>query len=147
MQKIIYIQVVNIMNTEIEARKAHWRDVCNEYLETFCKKHGYTYEPDMWVGDDPGGITEVCDMFVHLDDIRYDVDNDVPEDYFAKWYWKGLEVYELTGKKYMNYPSYCKGAPDGWTEERLEKIREANKRIKEKEEELRQLIEECDYET
>ena len=112
-----------------QARKAHWRDVCNEYLETFCWKHEYQYDPDMWIGNDPGTIVEVCDMFVKMDDIRYDVDNNVPEEYFAKWYWKGLDVYELTGENYMNYPSYCKGAPDKWTDEALDRVREAKKRV------------------
>lgn len=122
--------------------KKQWEDVCNEYARIFCTKHSYRFDPDMWVANDPGSIIEVCDMFVGIDEIRYDVDNNIPEEYFAEWYWKGLEVYELTGKKYMNYPSFCKGAPDEWTQERLEKIREAHKRIEEKEKELKQLIEE-----
>ena len=127
----------------IKALKAEWCDICNQYLKLFCEKHEYTYEPYMWVGDEVGGIIEVCDMFVNFDDIRYDVDNDVPEDYFAKWYWKGLEVYQLTGKKYMNYPSFCKGAPDEWTEERMQAIREMNKRIEQEKEELQKLISGC----
>ena len=113
----------------IEARKAHWKDLCNEYLEEFCNRHEFKYEKDAWIGDDPGTIVMVGDMFVNMDDIRYDVDNDVPEEYFCKWYWKGLDVYELTGEKYMNYPSYCKGAPDKWTNEALDRVREAQKRV------------------
>lgn len=112
-----------------KALKAQWRDICNIYLEEFCKKHEYKYDPDMWIGNDPGTIVEVCDMFVKMDDIRYDVDNNVPEEYFEKWYWKGLDVYELTGENYMNYQSYCKGAPDKWTDEALDRVREARKRV------------------
>ena len=29
----------------------------------------------------------------------------------------------------MNYPSYCKGAPDKWTNEALGRVREARKRV------------------
>ena len=123
--------------------QTRWWNICDEYVRVFCEKHGYTYEPDMWVGDDPGGITEVCDMFVHLDDIRYDVDNDIKPDMFPDWYWKGLEIYELTGFKYMNYPSFCKGAPDEWTPERMEKIRETHRRIEDEKKKLQELIEEC----
>ena len=116
---------------EIKARIAHWKDVCNEYLETFCKKHEYTYESDMWVGSDPGTVANIGDLFVGMDDIRFDIDNNVPESYFEKWYWKNLEVYELTGVHYMTYPSYCKGAPDNWSEERLQRARDAQKRLDE----------------
>ena len=126
---------------EIKARIAHWKDVCNEYLETFCKKHEYTYEPDMWVGSDPGTVANIGDLFVGMDDIRYDVDNNIPESYFEKWYWKNLEVYELTGCNYINYPSYCEGAPDNWSDERLDRVREANKRLEQAKREFNEEIE------
>lgn len=124
----------------IEARKALWKDVCNEYLDTFCEKHSYTYDKYVWLGGDPGTIANIGDLFVSMDDIRYDIDNDIPENYFEKWYWKGLEVYELTGQKYMNYPSYCEGAPDQWTAENLDKVREAKKRVEEAQKSLEEEI-------
>jgi hypothetical protein len=68
-------------------------------------------------------------MFVSMDNIRYDIDNDVPEECFENWYWKSLEVYELVGEKYMNYESYCKGCPDYWTEDKLASIRAAKQRV------------------
>lgn len=114
------------------ARIKLWGDVCNEYLEAFCEKHEYEYEPKYaWVADDPGTVANIGDLFVGMDDIRFDIDNNVPESYFEKWYWKNLEVYELTGVHYMNYPSYCKGAPDNWSEERLQRARDAQKRLDE----------------
>lgn len=114
------------------ARIKLWEDVCNEYLEAFCEKHEYEYEPKYaWVADDPGTVANIGDLFVGMDDIRFDIDNNVPESYFEKWYWKNLEVYELTGVHYMNYPSYCKGAPDNWSEERLQRARDAQKRLDE----------------
>lgn len=126
---------------EPEPLDKQWEVICNAYLKAFCKKHEYSYEPDMWVGSDPGTIANVCDMFVSMDDIRYDIDHDIPEGIFAEWYWKGIDVYELTGEHYMNYPSYCKGAPDVWTEERMESIRESKKHIQEAKDALRREIE------
>jgi hypothetical protein len=64
-----------------------------------------------------------------MEDIRYDIDNDIPEECFERWYWKSVDVYSLTKQKYMNYSSFCQGAPDPWTEERLNSIREAQKRV------------------
>jgi len=118
-------------NTEIKARIAQWNDVCNEYLKAFCDKHEWPYEPDMWVGNDIGTIVMIGDMFVSMDNIRYDIDNDIPEEYFTKWYWKSLDVHELTdgAENYMNYENYCKGCPDYWTEERMQSIRESKARI------------------
>ena len=122
--------------------KEEWDKVCDRYLATFCEKHDYTYEPVAWVGSDPGTIADVSDMFIKMDDIRYDIDNDVPEEYFSKWYWKSVELHELGVDNYMNYPSYCKGAPDIWTEEKIEGLRKAHQRVEETKRQLEKLLEE-----
>ena len=109
--------------------KSEWQILCSMYLRKFCDKHEYEYEPDCWVANNPGTIACVNDMFVSMEDIRYDVDNDIPEEYFEKWYWKSVDVYGLVGEKFMNYASFCKGCPDYWTEERLNSIREAKQRV------------------
>ena len=117
-----------------------WKEICNYYLKLFCDKHEFSYEPDCWVGSDPGTIANISDMFVSMDNIRYDIDNDIPEEKFEKWYWKNLDVYELTGENYMNFESYCKGAPDHWTDERMQKIREGKARINQLKKELQEEI-------
>lgn len=124
--------------TKINARKALWHDVCSEYLEEFCNRHGFTMTPYMWVHDDCGTMAEVCDMFVSMEDIRFDVDNDVDPEAFQHWYWKGLEICELTeGKvKYMNYESYVKGAPDPWTKDKMESLRNGHKRLEDAKKDL-----------
>lgn len=124
------------------ALKYLWRDTCNEYLRIFCTKHGYEYEPDMWVADNPGTIVMIGDMFVSMENIRYDVDNNVPEEYFEKWYWKSLDLHELGVEHWMNYESYCKGAPDIWTDERMEEIRKARARVAETKKQLEDLVKE-----
>ena len=121
--------------------KHTWEVVCNKYLQEFCRRHGYSYEPDMWVANNPGTIVCIHDMFVSMEDIRYDVDNCIDIDCFEVWYCKSFEVYELTGQKYMNYSSFCQGAPDKWTEERLNSIREAQKRVVEAKQNLEKEIE------
>lgn len=131
---------------EVKKKKSNlqmtWEKVCHRYLFAFCRRHDYTYDPDNWIGGDVGTTIEVCDMFIHMDDIRYDVDNNVPVSLFAEWYWKDLEVYELTDgrEKYMNFPSYCKGAPDNWTPERLEALKEGKRRVREANEALEKII-------
>lgn len=109
--------------------KSEWQKLCDKYLKKFCDKHEYTYDPDCWVANDPGTIANIGDMFVSIGNIRYDIDNDIPEEKFEKWYWKSLEVYELTDMKYMNYENFCKGCPDYWTEDKLESIRKAKQRV------------------
>lgn len=109
--------------------KLNWKEICNNYLLEFCEKHEYAYEPDCWIAGDPGTIVNIGDMFVNMEDIRYDIDNDVPGEYFERWYWKALEVYELVGEKYMNYQAFCEGCPDYWTESKLASIRAAKQRV------------------
>lgn len=120
----------------------HWRDICQEYLKLFCDKHEYSFEDCFWVTDNYGTIACVSDMFISMENIRYDIDNNIEETMFEKWYWKAIEIFELTGQDFMNYESFCKGAPDIWTEEKMEKLREAHMRVYEAEEALRQEIEE-----
>lgn len=119
-----------------------WRDICQEYLKLFCDKHEYSFEDCFWVTDNYGTIACVSDMFISMEHIRYDIDNNIEETMFEKWYWKAIEIFELTEQDFMNYESFCKGAPDMWTEEKIEKLREAHMRVYEAEEALRQEIEE-----
>lgn len=127
----------------IKTRQERWDELCNEYLKEFCDKHEWQYEPDMWVAGNIGTIVMIGDMFVSMNNIRYDIDNNVPTDYFAKWYWKSIEISELTdgAENYMNYENYCKEAPDYWTEERVQKIRASKKRVEEAKNELLKAIE------
>ena len=127
----------------IKTRQERWNDLCNEYLKEFCDKHEWQYEPDMWVAGNIGTIVMIGDMFVSMNNIRYDIDNNVPTDYFEKWYWKSIEINELTdgAENYMNYENYCKEAPDYWTEERVQKIRASKKRVEEAKNELLKAIE------
>lgn len=121
-------------------RRISWNEICFHYVEAFCQRHGYTAERDAWVGGDVGTTICINDMYVGMNEIRYDVDNNIPTEQFEKWYWKALEVYELTGEKWLNYQSFCKGAPDPWPEEKLKKVREGVKKIEQMKKELNDYI-------
>ena len=125
-----------------QSTQERWREICQEYLKLFCDKHEYSFEDCFWVTDNYGTIACVSDMFISMEHIRYDIDNNIEETMFEKWYWKAIEIFELTGQDFMNYENFCKGAPDIWTEEKMEKLREAHMRVYEAEEALRREIEE-----
>lgn len=127
----------------LDRLKKSWILICNVYLKEFCRRHNFRYEEDMWISSNPGTIVNVCDMFISMDDIRYDVDNQIDPDMFQKWYWKSIEVSELTNgaQSYLNYQSFCEGAPDPFTEEYMEQLRKAHQHVLEANEALRLEIE------
>ena len=94
----------------------------------------------MWVGNDVGTIAYIGDMTVSMDDIRYDIDHNVDAEMFGKWYFKSLDVLEITGEHYMNYPSYCMGAPDYWSDERLNRVRKLKETIENEKRELNNMV-------
>ena len=120
--------------------KHKWKEVCNEYLLRFCKKHEYHFESDAWVGGDPGTIANVADYFVGMDNIRYDIDHDIPKEVFVSWYDYDLRLAELDCPRRINYPSWCKGAPLPYREDELRAIEEAQKRVRKAKEALEKLL-------
>lgn len=118
------------MKKDAEKIKKEYSEICKEYVSLFAKKHSLENiddSSDFWVGDNVGGIATLGDLFVNFDDIRYDIDNDVPKEKFLKWYSRDQELYSLS-LKYMNYSTFCKGAPEPYTNEDIEKIQEAKER-------------------
>lgn len=128
---------------DLNKLKNDWEKLTIEYVKFFCEKHEMYYEEDSWVGNKIGEIICIGDYYIDFSDIKYDIDNNVPEEKFDLWYWKSLEVYQITGKNYMSYESFCKGAPDIWSDEKLKKIKELQKRAEEAKEELEKYIEEA----
>lgn len=125
-----------------ELIRGRYENAVHEYCHAFCRKHGYHYDPDGWVGEGVGGIVLVGDYYINFDDIRYDIDNDVPEDIFIKYYDYTLEIASLdegTGKMTnVNYKHFIYGLRP-YSEEQLEKIRQAKERVAE----ARAALEEC----
>ena len=128
--------------------KERYKKICNEYLQRFCIKQGYDYEPDdAWVAGDAGDCVTIGHYVFGFDEIRYDIDNDVPKGKILAWYAYVLEIYALGLPKTINYPSYCKGAPLPYSREKIEEIRTLKKRVEQAEETLKNCIDEASSNT
>lgn len=80
-----------------------YNKIVEKYLEIFYEKHGL--ELEYWVQDNPGTIGQFGDYFFGFDDIRYDIDNNIPKDRLIEWYDFNLEYSEKTGHS-VNYRSF-----------------------------------------
>lgn len=116
--------------------KKQFAEVCEEYLRRFCKKHEISYEEDSWVGGDVGTVAMVGDYFFGLDEIRYDIDHDCPEDAIFEWYDYTLRIHSLGCEKTINFKSWVKGAPLPYNEDDLEHIEKLSEDV----ERARQLL-------
>ena len=124
--------------------KERYRNICNEYLQRFCIKQGYDYEPDdAWVAGNAGDCVTIGHYVFGFDEIRYDIDNDVPKGKILAWYAYVLEIYALGLPKTINYPSYCKGATLPYSKEKIEEIRTLKKQVEKAEETLKNCIDEA----
>lgn len=118
--------------------KDEWRSVCDAYLRAFCERHGYDPAEAFWVGDDPGTLACAEEVFVDMRDLRYDVDNEVPESRFEEWYGyeevlHGLELEFRFFKdrrefRHIKYAAFCAGAPLPYSEEEIEGFRDELRR-------------------
>jgi hypothetical protein len=119
--------------------KSSFDKACNEYLKSFCKKHGYDYDPYCWAGNDVGGVAEVADCYVGMDDIRADMDTDAPEDEFLKWYDYCFELGLLGVESTPNFRNWLKGCPRK-SEAEMEELRQAHQRVEDAKRILEELI-------
>lgn len=94
-----------------EELKLNYTAACNAYMAAFCEKHNFDYEPDAWVGGATGGIAEINDLFVSMDDMRADIDRDAPEEEYVKYYDYCTRV-DTIGHGELSTPNY-----DGWLRE------------------------------
>lgn len=90
-----------------------FESVCDEYLEAFCLKHDLSMYYN-WVGNEVGGVVTIGDYFINFDDIRLDIDKNVPELCFFQWYYVALDYVNEHGTtegcvNYKTYLSYFMG--------------------------------------
>ena len=89
--------------------KKKYEEICNEYVYAFLRKHDFyekeydEYSEFYWIGNDVGTIIEVADYFIDFQDIKYDIDNDIPVPIYFKYY-----DYLLSGDIKMNYKTFVK---------------------------------------
>ena len=67
-----------------ELLRKNYNDACEAYMKAFCQKHGYDYEEADHNWDI--NYVEVGDLYIGIEDIRTDIDEDSPEDEITKWY-------------------------------------------------------------
>lgn len=103
--------------------KQQFEEVCKAYLDAFVKRHDLVSAD--WIG--PGVCEIVCandEVFLDLDDIRYDIDNAASLSVNEIWDWvdycRRLEYLECPKK--INFPSWCKGAPKPYTLKMLDEL-------------------------
>jgi len=123
--------------------RQRYENAVHEYCIAFCTKQGYAYDPDEWVGEDIGGVVMIGDMYIDFSNIRYDIDHDVEPGKFVQWYDYALEIAMLDNgrgdMRQVNYKHWLMGARP-YSEEDLEEIREAKKRVEESEQALMEII-------
>lgn len=103
--------------------------IVNDYMYVWTTKHGFEYDENMWIGDNIGGICDICDMFVSFEDIRCDVDNELPENVFNEWYWYNLELSELGLDRNVTLKEYANGYRP-YSEKDIEKLRKLKSNVK-----------------
>jgi len=76
-----------------------------KYVELFCKKHELDF--DYWIADRTGEVACFGDYYVNFEDIRFDLEKDVPKYKFFDWYDLTLEL-SMKDKQTINYSNFIK---------------------------------------
>lgn len=99
--------------SKIEELKKRHKEVCEEYLKTFCENYDFTYDNDSWVANDCGTIACVGDMFFDFNDvIKYCVDHNLKNvSELFEWYDYCIDAGTLNINNVPNFRSWHKGAP------------------------------------
>jgi hypothetical protein len=131
----------------MKSLKKKFENIVNDYITEFVAKHEYEF--DGWVGDNVGEMASFIDQyFFSLDDIRHDIDNDIPsptifrwQDYVVEWTTSLPELHSI------NFKSYCMGAR--YSDEEInrllsDKAQELEDRVNDHEELIDKLIEKID---
>ena len=87
---------------KIEDLKIQLDSIIDEYTNLFCVKQECF--SDGWIGPIKGGINCFSDCFISFDDIRTDLELNVPKGEIFNWYYENLET-----EKSINYYSYTLG--------------------------------------
>ena len=110
-----------------------------EYTDRFLYKHGFTVEDDSfeWINM-VGGIALVNDYYISFNDMRTDIDRNVPENKFFDWYEYRLEL-AMMGAHDCTYEMYLDDKLP-YTDEQLEDMRNHHKEIETHRELLEEII-------
>ena len=88
------------------ALKKKYEKVVEQYIKKFTNKHGYEFS--YWCGPEVGGIACFTDQyFFNLEDIMYDVNNEVKKGMIFQW--QDDQVKYDGEYKSINFKSYVMG--------------------------------------
>ena len=89
--------------------KNKYKKIVEQYLMAFVEKQELDIENCYWVADRVGEILSVNEQYYFsLDEIRFDVDNNVEEGLIFKWQDKSVDNYFKKRKYKVNYENYLK---------------------------------------
>jgi hypothetical protein len=63
--------------------KDRFDKLANTYVEQFCRKNNV--QSGFWVADKTGETIHIAGQYFQYEDIRYDIDNDVPKGKIWEW--------------------------------------------------------------
>ena len=89
--------------------KERYEAICEEYRKLFLEKQDFSFS--YWIADEVGGVLSCNEeYYFNMDEIRYDIDNDVEvglilqaQNDFLDAYYKNEET------KHINYKNYVRG--------------------------------------
>lgn len=127
---------------EREELKKRYSEIVNEYLKQFCLKHGLNYDEAKcgWVANEVGDVVCVGDYYISFDDIRRDIDENINDDEYFKYYNYCVKVNEY-GCTAPNYRSWLAGCPR-FNNGQLDEIEKAHKATERAKRELERVIKE-----
>lgn len=118
--------------------KENFETACEAYVRAFCQRHEIGFEG--WVRGRVGEVAGIGDYFFGMDEIRYDVDTEQPEEKIFEWVDYMNQLSSLGCTKRINYEHFCKGAPLPYSREDLMKIEEAQRKAAEAQRFLKECI-------
>lgn len=124
----------------IKKLRQEYMELADRYAVEFSLKYleGSDY---YWVGNEIGGMIEICDYFVSYDTIRYSIDNNVSDEDLFSWINYGITLGSIDQRiKVPTLDEWVKG-DKGIGEKKLSEIDEAAARVRLAEMELRELVE------
>lgn len=97
----------------MENLKKQFDNTAELYRIELCKMWEIGYSDTYWIGDDVGGVLDVCaDLPLSYDDVRYVVENKVARETVAEWIDYLTAVDGLKRELYnINLQHWCMGCP------------------------------------
>lgn len=127
------------MNNKANALRLNYKKACDAYLERFCELIEMDMHYAEWV--DVGGVAEIGDYYVSIQDMITAVEHDVPCDKFFEWYDYTIRVGMLELPT-CNLDAWLRGCPI-YSEEQMKGIEDVLDRMQKDQEKLDRLIKEA----